>query len=302
MKFLLFSDLHHYPNVFDGGTWEDLGVLQKAAEENECEFMIHAGDFCHGPSLVPDYVKAYNEFHIPSYHCLGNHDSDKTPIEETLKAYNMPDDHYYFDHGGYRMIITNPNFYKDGEEYVRYSMGNYYPHADTRETMPPEQIAWLKETVESSPYPCIIFSHPSFERCDGVKNRDLVLQVIDEANRKKPHSVLMCINGHHHRDFVRIRNGVIYWDMNSVSYDWVPNQHDCYPKELCDEIRLLNHTLVYEDPLYAIVTVEGTTVTAEGTESSMMLGVTREQSGNVPYDKAGRPVTPTVQSFNITLG
>lgn len=301
MKFLLFSDLHHYPGVFDGGTWEDLGVLQKAAEEHGCEFMIHAGDFCHAPSLVPDYVKAYNEFHIPTYHCLGNHDTDKTPLEETLKAYRMPADHYYFDRGGYRMVITNPNFFKDGEDYIPYSMSNYYSHADTRETMPPEQIAWLKETVESSPYPCILLSHPSFERPDGVKNRDLILQVIDEANRKRPHSVLMCINGHHHRDFVRLRNGVLYWDMNSVSYDWLPQKHDLYPKALCDEISLLNHTVVYEDPLYAIVTIEGTTVTSEGVESTMFLGITREMTGNEPFGKAGRPVTPTVQSFKITL-
>ena len=301
MKFLLFSDLHHYPNVFDGGTWEDLGVLQKAAEDNGCEFMIHTGDFCHGPSMTPDYVKAYNEFHIPAYHCLGNHDTDKTPLTDTLKAYNMPSDHYYFDHGGYRMIVTNANFYKDGEEYIPYSLGNYYPHADTRETMPPSQIAWLKDTIEASPYPCILLSHPSFERPDGVKNREEVLKVIDEANQKKKHSVLMCINGHHHRDFLRVRNGVLYWDMNSVSYDWVNNKHDRYPKELCDEISYLNHTLVYDDPLYAIVTVEGTTVTSQGTESTLFLGVTREMTGNAPFDKAGRPVTPTVQSFQITL-
>ena len=301
MKFLLFSDLHHYPGVFDGGTEEDLKIIQKAAEDNGCEFIIHAGDFCHGPSLVPDYVKAYNEFHIPSYHCLGNHDTDKTPRDETLKAYGMPSDRYFFDYGGYRIVVTNPNYYRDGEEYIPYSMSNYYPHAATRETMPPEQIAWLKETVESSPYPCILLSHPSFERPDGVKNREEVLKVIDEANRKKPHSVLMCINGHHHRDFVRILNGVLYWDMNSVSYDWVPVKHNFYPPERCEEIRLLSNTLVYNDPLFAIVTVEGTTVTSQGVESSMYLGVTRDMTENDPYGKAGRPVTPTVQSFRITL-
>jgi len=301
MKFLLFSDLHHYPGVFDGGTEEDLNLLRRAAEEHGCEFVLHAGDFCHGPSLVPKYVEAFHNFPMPTYHCLGNHDTDKTPLEETLKAYRMPADHYYFDHGGYRMVITNPNYYKDGDVSIAYSMSNYYSHADTRETMPEEQIDWLKQTVESSPLPCILVSHPSFERPDGVKNREKILSVIDEANRKRPHSVLMCINGHHHRDFVRLRNGVIYWDVNSASYDWLPKEHGLYPRDRCERIRLLNHTLVYEDPLYAIVTLEGTTVTVQGTESRMYLGVTRDMTDNPVYDKAGRPVTPTIQSFRITL-
>ena len=31
MKFLIFSDLHHYPGVFMGGTWDDLTTLQREA-------------------------------------------------------------------------------------------------------------------------------------------------------------------------------------------------------------------------------------------------------------------------------
>lgn len=301
MKFLLFADLHHRPGVFDGGTWEDLKTMQAAAVANNCEFMIHAGDFCHGPSQYMDYVMAYNDSPVPAYHCLGGHDSDNTPIEEVLAAYRMPADHYYFDHGGYRTIITNTNYYKDGGDYIAYSMGNYYAHPEEREYLPPAQIAWLKETIAASPYPCILFSHASFERPDGVQNRAAVQQIIDEANTKKAHSVLMCINGHHHRDFVRLRNNVLYWDVNSVSYDWVENAHDRYPKADCEAHRLMHHTVVYNDPLYAIVTVEGNRVKAEGVTSSMYLGVTREMTGNQPFDRAGRPVTPEIQSFDVVL-
>ncbi len=300
MKFLMFSDLHHYPGVYDGGEG-DLEILQKAAEENGCEMMIHAGDFCHGPSTCIDYVKAYNDFHIPSYHCLGNHDSDNTSFEETLKAYNMPADHYYFDKGGYRFIITNPNCYKDGEDYIPYSLGNYYSHPKTREFMPPEQIEWIKETIDSSPYPCILFSHPSFERSNGVKNRNEILKVIDDANKKKKHSVIMCINGHHHRDFVRVLNGVIYWDVNSVSYDYIDNPHELFPEEYRKKFSAAKHMLVYNDPLYAIVTLEGTRISVQGCESSLFMGVDREKSGNPVYDDAARPVTASIQSFDITL-
>ena len=124
----------------------------------------------------------------------------------------------------------------------------------------------------------------------------------NEANRKKPHSVILCINGHHHRDYIRILDGVCYFDLNSASYDWVPVKHGNYPKEMCDEIRLLSNTVVYNDPIHAIITLEGTTITIEGMESSMFMDINREHTDNPIYDGAGRPVTPTVQSAKITLG
>ena len=302
MKFSVFADLHHYPGVFMGGTDEDLAFIQKHAEDENCAFIIHAGDFTHGPALFPDYVEKYNNFHIPSYHCLGNHDSDKTPYDETLRRYNMPDGHYFFDNSGYRFIVCDPNYYYVDGEYIHYDMGNYYKFGAYRDYMPPEQLDWLRETIDTAPGPCILFSHASFERPDGVKNREEVLNIIKEANRKKPHSVILCINGHHHRDYLRILDGVCYFDLNSASYDWVPTKHDNYPKKLCEEISLLSNTLVYNDPIHAIITLEGTTITIEGMESSMFMGINREHTDNPIYDNAGRPVTPTVQSAKITLG
>ena len=302
MTFSVFADLHHYPGVFMGGTDEDLAFIQEMAERAGSEFIIHAGDFCHGPSLVPDYVEKYNRFHIPSYHCLGNHDSDSTSFAETLRMYGMPDGHYFFDRGGYRFIVCDPNYYLLDGEYIHYDLGNYYKYGSLRDYMPPDQLDWLRETIGSAPGPCILISHESFERPDGVKNREEVLRIIREANVRRPHSVLMCINGHYHRDFIRILDNVCFWDLNSASYDWVAIRHDCYPEELCREYRLLANTVVYNDPIHAVVTLEGTTITIEGMESSMFMGITREHTDNPLYDEAGRPVTPTVQSARITRG
>lgn len=302
MKFLLFSDLHHMPGVFMGGTYEDLNEIQRRAETEKCDFIIHAGDFCHGPSDVPDYVKAYNDFHIPSYHALGNHDTDHTPYEETLKMYNMPDGHYFFDCGGYRMVIVDPNYYCVDGEYIHYSMGNYYKFGAYRDHVPPEQLRWLEETIASSPYPCVLISHESFERdANGVQNRQAVRDIIDAANARRPHSVIFCINGHYHRDFVRVLNGVCYMEINSASYDWLDIEHDFFPEELRKEFSAIHHTVVYDDPLYAVVTLEGNTIAVEGMTSTFFRGVTREMTANPDCDANGRPCTATVQSFRMTL-
>ena len=304
MKFLLFADLHYAPGMFKTFGRDALRLFQKRAKEKNCDMIIHCGDLCH-PKMNSDFIEfinAYNNFEIPSYNCMGNHDMDFCSTEEIVKLYNMPNDYYYFDKGGYRFIVTNTSYFYDGTDYVKYDKGNYFAFPDTREFMPPCELEWLKNAIETSDYPCILFSHASFERCDGLINRDEVLKIIDNANKKKKHSVLMCINGHHHRDNIRILNNVIYYDMNSASTDWVGKPHDKYPAEECAQYEFLANTLCFNDPLHAIVTIDGTTVTIEGMQSSMYLGVDRKLIGRPEYDAAGRPVTPYVTSAKITIG
>ena len=214
----------------------------------------------------------------------------------------MPDGHYYFDDGGYRFIICDPNYYCIDGVYTHYSLGNYYKHGPYRDYMPPEQLAWLRETIDAAPGPCVLISHESFEReSNGVKNYAEVRKIINDANRKRPYSVILCINGHYHRDFIRILDNVCYFDLNSASFDWLEKAHTLYPQELCSQISMLAHTVVYDDPIHAIITLEGTHIKIDGMESTMFMGITREMTGNPKCDPAGRMVTPTVQSADITL-
>ena len=301
MKFSIFADLHCCPGRYMGGTDEDLDFIEDRALREGCRFVIHAGDFSHGPSQVPELVERYRRFRLPAYHALGNHDSDMTSYAETLALYGMPDGHYFFDDSGYRFIVCDPNYYRLDGEYIHYDLGNYYAHGPLRDWMPPEQLAWLRESIRTAPGPCVLISHESFERPDGVKNREEVLRIIREANQAKPLSVILCINGHYHRDFLRILDNVIFFDLNSASYDYLANAHDLYPAALCEKFQRLSHSVVYNDPIHAIITLEGTCVTIDGMESSMFLGVRREDTDNPVYDPAGRPSTPVVQSARIAL-
>lgn len=302
MKFLLFADWHHAPGKFPGKNLDDLHLIQKRAEETGCEFIIHAGDFCHDPNAVADYIKEYNDFHIPSYHCLGNHDADGCTYEETLKHYKMENGYYFFDVNGYRMIVLNPNyFYVDGE-YHNYSKGNYFAYGKFRDYMPPEQLKWLEETIASSPYPCITVSHESFAReADGVKNQMEVRKIFNEANARKKNSVLMAINGHYHRDHIRILDNICYFDTNTAAFDWVGTPHDLYPKEESDQIYFMRNCIILNGPLYAIVTVEGSTITIEGSETTLYRGVTREMTDNPRCDPMGMLFEPLIRSAQITL-
>lgn len=307
MKFSVFTDLHYTPGVFDGGTYEDLEFIHNRAKEAGADFIIHAGDFASGGGgYIPDedyknFIQTYNQLDIPTYHCLGNHDTDHTPLEEVLQLYKMPAGHYYFDCKGYRFIIFDPNYCLVDGEYVHYDMGNYYKSPEARDWLPPSQIQWMRQTIETAPHPCILISHASLERPNGIKNRADVLEMIRQQNALRDHAVLMVINGHYHRDNIRILDGVCHFDLNSASFDWVSNAHNNFPEELCRKIRRLSNTIVYNDPIHAIVTLEGTTITIEGMKSSFFMGIGREHTDNPYYDAAGRPALPEVQSAKITL-
>lgn len=302
MKFLFFADFHHsVTGRSPFGGIDQLEVMLAAAEKNNVDFIIHGGDFVSKSDEATELMDKYNNFHIPTYHCIGNHDTDGTPYENVLKNYKMPDGHYYFDEGGYRIIVTDPNYSKIGDEYVHFNMGNYFKTPEARDWMPPEQIEWLKETIESAPHPCIIISHTSYERTvSALNNREDVQKVINDANKKRKNSVLMALNGHHHVDYVSIIDGVLYFDFNCVNNNWLTKKHDLFPKEITDKYPSAPHCVYWNDPLYAIITVEGTTITCEGTESDFFMGVTAEAVG-CKYDKMHRPITPKVSSFKITL-
>lgn len=303
MKFLMFSDLHYYPGVFYGDDLEITRSLIRRAKENGCEFMLHAGDLCHGPSLVPELMTLLDASPVPVYHCLGNHDTDKTSLADTLAAYHMPDGHYFFDHGEYRFIIMDPNHcYLDGK-YIHYDMGNYYATPAARDATPPEQLQWMEEVIRSAPGRCVIVSHSSYEREDNAKEYREFQKIVREANEESPGKVLLVMNGHLHRDHRAIVDGVLYWDVNAVNYDWVEGgDHTGYPEELAKKWTLLNNTVAYTEPLSAVVTLEGSRIEIEGAESEMLLGVTRETIGRRRLDSAGRSVRPQIQSCKITLG
>ncbi len=305
VKFSVFADLHYVPEAFMSHAEEKLEKIQKRAEQENAAFIIHAGDYCHGPDKAKEFVKKYNDFHIKSYHCLGNHDSDNTDFKTTVELYEMPSDYYYFDENGFRFIVLNPNYYEADGEFIPYSLGNYYSTTGSVGVMPPAEVEWLKKTIDEANCPCVLFSHQSFERADGIKNAKEVRDVIDNANKKRKHSVIMCINGHYHRDYVAIKEDVVYFDFNSASYDWVNTPHHFYPKELEEKYSCLANTINVNEDIHAIITLTeekgACRISVQGMKGTYFMGITTEMTDNPPFDEAGRPYTTDVSSFDITL-
>jgi hypothetical protein len=305
VTFSCFADFHYYPGVFYCEGEERLQKIIDRAKENKADFILHLGDFCSTPLQSESLIRAYNTCGIPAYHVLGNHDADLCTKEEAVTAYGMPHNYYYFDIHGFRFIVFDPNYCLVDGEYVPYSKGNYFKTPTCRDYVPGNQITWLGEIIFSSPYPCILLSHSSLERTrNGIRNRDKILSMIKEANREK-RKVIMCINGHYHRDFIRIWDNVVYYDVNSATMDWLENpHHDLFPPDYYAKYKRMGNLVVFNDPVHPIITLsEDGTVDIKGMESSFLCGISREMTDNSPTDAADRPCEPRVGSarFKIPL-
>lgn len=311
LKFCMFADIHYVPGAFTNT--EDMSFLEKiqarAVREN-CDMMIHLGDFVHGvrTKKEQEYIKLYNEFKIPSYHCLGNHDQDRNPYQETCEAYRIPKEGYYsFDKGGFRFVVTDPNYICNRPgEFIHHSSGNYFKRekGSTINWIPPAQLEWMRSVIVGSPYPCIVVSHQSYERGptgEMVKNKDEVQAIFREANEKKPGTVRLVANGHMHMDYLRIKDNILYWDVNSANYQYYPRKHSKYPAEYVKTHRAALNNIGYKEPLSGIVSMwpDGR-IKIEGSKADWLFGVSPKDAGYPEYHD-GRRCHAVIQSADITF-
>ena len=61
VTFGIFTDLH-VDIMHD--TQERLECFLEHCRRENVDFIIHAGDLTHGPSMTPEFIEFYNNFHI----------------------------------------------------------------------------------------------------------------------------------------------------------------------------------------------------------------------------------------------
>ncbi len=305
VRFLAFADIHYATSGFwPHGDWEWLDrVLQRSVDER-CDFVMSLGDFTFGPSSdkVRDYVRHYNEFKpVKTYHTYGNHEFESVTPEVLDEVYGLARGYYSFDLKGFRFVVLDPHYHLKDGKLVRFCKRCSYPEEKVYYFIPPEQLAWLRETVVGSPFPCVVFSHESIERDRGaIQSRREVLDIFAEANARRPGTVRLVINGHNHKDYFRILDGVAYLDLNSASYD-IARDHKAYPEEFRRRCGAARCILTWNDPLSAVITMtrEGG-LRIDGMESSYYLGVTPEMAG-WGCDDCGRATYARVQSVDLSF-
>ena len=307
VSFCAFADIHHFPGYWPHSGREWLDRILDRAKTEKTDFTIQLGDMVHDVVRERDYLAAYNGFSQSTYHVVGNHDGERNRRSEMLEAFGLEKANYMFERAGFRFIVFNPNYFlaKDGT-FVAYERYNLF-HANKAGAVakgciiPPEQVEWIRDAVEGSSLPCVLFSHESIERDGSAANAREVRSILEDANRRHPGRVRLVVNGHHHIDYVRVAGDIVYLDLNSATYQYFVKPHGAYPEEYVKKNLNSRHAIAWNDPLSAVITLDAAagSVEIKGSHSTCMFGVTPEKAGYSPYDPLGRPALPCIRSFRF---
>ena len=303
VRFLAFADIHFsHGNFWPNANREWLDRILERAVAEKTDFIMSLGDMTFGVGRreVREYVRRYNEFKpVKTYHTLGNHEFETTAPEEVDKVFGLKRGYYSYDLKGFRFIVLDPHYHLKDGRLERYAKRCSYPEEKVWCVLPPEEIAWLKETVLDSPYPCVVFIHESLEpECGCVYNRSEALAIFAEANSRRPGTVRLVVNGHTHKDHFRILDGVAYLDLNSASYD-ISRKHNAYPEEFRKRCGSAYCILTWNDPLSAVITLTRSGgLKIEGAKSSFYLGVTPEMAKWNTLNR-GMGTVPWIQSVDL---
>jgi 3',5'-cyclic AMP phosphodiesterase CpdA len=301
VRFLAFADMHYAPGVFTHDTHEWLERVLGRADSARADFVIHAGDFTHDPVKCPDYMKLYNDFRIPTYHTLGNHDTEGCTLAQTLDAYGMTNGYYHFDRNGFRFVVLDTNHFRQDGGFVHFEGGNYrkIPHSKSW-TIGEAQYEWAEDVLKNSPYPCVVFMHQSCEReSGGVPDWARMRGLFRWVNKHKGPKVRLVINGHHHTDAFRFIDGIPYLDLNSANYKYYAQRHKLYPAEYHKTHRGAGNVIAWDEPISAVITMDSDGyLKIEGRKAKYLYGVSPEKA---KFPKRDRPIKPEIQSIEMTV-
>jgi 3',5'-cyclic AMP phosphodiesterase CpdA len=220
LRFGWVTDVHHADTPPKWNRHFHLAIpkLNEAVaffNKQDLDFAIVTGDFIDCP-LPPDetpalaYLKKAEEtfsgFKGPRYHVMGNHDLDilsKAQYQATIQNDGIAnsDTYYSFVKNGYLIIVLDACFTKNGQPYQK---GNFKWHDAN---IPPQQLTWLKETLQKHKLPTLIFTH---QLLDGkgkfhINNAAKVRKILESSGQ-----VVAVFQGHKHEGGYQLIRNIHY--------------------------------------------------------------------------------------------
>lgn len=219
LRFGWVTDVHY---AFRSEKWnryytESIFKLREAVDlfnSLNLDFVIETGDFkdqdetpVHEKTLqyLTDVEKEFAKYKGDRFHVFGNHDVDSISKKDFLSIAGnsgiSPDRSFYgFQKNGFKCIVLDACFRSDGSPYNK----GDYEWTDT--IIPDFELDWLKQELESSSSPVLIFVH---QRLDGegtgdyfINNSKEVRNVLNASGK-----VLAVFQGHYHEgDYKKINN------------------------------------------------------------------------------------------------
>ena len=229
VSFGFITDTHHDPvKETDSGKYyqdsEDkiTDIVALINADTSLDFVFQNGDFIDGSadestalsdlSFITNILDGCN---IPVYHNIGNHELWQLTKAQTMAVTGQTSKYYSFVNNGVTFIVLDGNYTADDDsaDLEVSSGGSPSPYVSY---VPPVQRAWLTNTIETSPYPCVILCHyPVYyvgAESWGLSNAADVREILENAGNK----IICCIGGHLHDNFIRELNGILYVNLHAI--------------------------------------------------------------------------------------
>lgn len=153
MRFAVISDVHCGPNMDTRWGENAVALLERAIDvlkTLDVQFVVDLGDRINDVDLESDRKNvtavrdAYSKLGRPVYFLYGNHDTVFLSKEEYGQIVGKKGAYESVDVGDYRLLLA------DSVDPVYDRVGGTYS---------PEQVRWLRESIEASDKEIILFSH-----------------------------------------------------------------------------------------------------------------------------------------------
>ena len=310
LRFLVFADLHYKKGMY-ASTVEHLEAILARAKQAGAEFVIHLGDLCNDYAGSPELTEAYlhNRYGLPVFGIYGNHELETrgntmenvTPLLCNADVSFGKDGAGYWHHDikGFRLIGLDTNYsYNSSLSLWQHNAPASWGAPDGNlcaDSLGPEQLKWLDETLadaKAKGLKALVFSHAGLS---GEWESSPDSGAVREIFARYENTVLMSLNGHLHTDHFCAKDGVAYFDVNTVLNGcWrVCETHHYSEKHIftretfapdgsiageeiarLDSLTQSRNTWFFEDPLSAIVEIsEDNSIKITGSRTEWKHGI-----------------------------
>jgi alkaline phosphatase len=219
IRFGLVTDVHHADKPEWGTRYyrESLTKLREGVAQfrrADIALLIQLGDLVDAAKeldtetqWLKEAVGVLRGTEVEMHSVLGNHCVQTLTKAQFLAEAGRERSHYAFDRGGYRHIILDACYRRDG---VSYDAGNF----DWKDTeIPPAQRGWLKLQLEQAPSRAIVFVHQRLDipGVHTVASASEVRQILESSGK-----VVAVFQGHSHQNDYREINRIHYCTMRAV--------------------------------------------------------------------------------------
>ena len=304
IRFTVFSDLHYKKHMYAATIGAMLDPIIERAHDTNSDLLLHAGDLCNDYKGSPELLSRLldNKYNLPVYGVFGNHELESrgnTVESVTPKITNRPvigHNYYYFDCKGYRFVCLDTNYSLLDGKWVHNTEASWGAPkgAKYENSLSPAQLAWLEDGLtdaERLGMRGVVVSHAEFSGYNSPSpDADKVRALFAKVNENRK-TVILAINGHYHTDHLFERDGVYYFDCNTVQNGyWLPQtEHHYKPGQtytfedydnrgsfVWSELRDLTtlsqakNTWFFTKPLSAFILIEDDRIFIEGAETKWM--------------------------------